>query len=90
MDTSACVPVTVVGLEAGLLDGIYIYPNPAMEALNIVAPGPVLEVRVTDVLGKEVLRGDSETLQVGHLAAGVYHLEIKTELGVGRKRFVKE
>ena len=90
MDTSTCVPVTVVGLEAGLLSAVRIYPNPTREALHIVAPAEVLELRVVDVLGKVVLHGEGETLQVGGLAAGVYYLEIRTEIGVARKRFVKE
>jgi photosystem II stability/assembly factor-like uncharacterized protein len=54
-----------------------IYPNPASESVNITSIDPGSTIHLLDVLGREVLHGtvppnDLLTLDVSHLAKGIY------------------
>lgn len=89
-DTSACTPVTIIGLSASLSESVTIYPNPTSSALHVECASRILRVRVLDVLGKELLEAEDKVIVVRNLAVGVYFLEVKTDRGLVYKRFVKE
>lgn len=76
-------------------DVVQIYPNPANESLTLtLSEGEGTELSLTDVLGKELnkykMTSDSITISLSEFNVGVYFMEVKTNNGVVRKKFVKE
>jgi hypothetical protein len=92
-DTSACFPVTVVGVADGFHDSaVKIFPNPAGSQL-ILEMQDFMEInryQIYDPAGRLLLRGKVEAnsvpIDIGRLAAGMYILEA----GECRLRFVKQ
>ncbi|AEA45322.1 hypothetical protein Fluta_3350 [Fluviicola taffensis DSM 16823] len=89
-DTSNCIAITTLGLEALTQSSWRIYPNPASEQLFIDV-NEVTEIILVDLTGKTIQR---VTLNSGHnlisligLSSGVYF--IRSESGAIEK-FVKE
>jgi hypothetical protein len=75
-------------LPAGTLQA---YPNPSTDGRFVLqaalARPTAAELRVTDALGREVLRRTySPTLDLSHLPAGLYLLELHTDVGVARQK----
>jgi len=73
-----------------------LYPNPTDRFLTIEPMGLAgqdLSYTVRDMNGREVLSGQIERepfrLDLGRLSAGVFVLELRSEKGVLRRRFVK-
>ena len=80
-DTSACVQITKIGINAsGLHQGIKVYPNPAGALLTIeVSPGTLFaDYRLTDALGRVVMSGTLgegiTLLNTSGLPSGIYFL----------------
>ncbi|MCO4805073.1 MAG: T9SS type A sorting domain-containing protein [Flavobacteriales bacterium] len=69
-----------------------IYPNPAVNHLNIVAKSSATyEARITNMAGQVVLSEsgmDSKRLDITNFAKGVYQVSIETGKGVTRKTFI--
>ncbi|MBK0404939.1 T9SS type A sorting domain-containing protein [Adhaeribacter sp. BT258] len=97
-DTLVAVNESVTILINGVKDAqlarlVNVYPNPATEVLNIELNNNLkAEVTVLDLTGKQVaalknVSGEAQ-LNVAHLNAGTYLLQIKTAEGVATKRFV--
>lgn len=74
--------------------GVLLHPNPAGDRISWTLPGQgqVRAVRVFDAMGRQVLEGDarSRSLSLGSLAPGGYLLELHTDEGRYRSRFIKE
>lgn len=73
---------------------VSIYPNPVKEVLQLNAESPMLQFRILDIKGmvREVtdIYSTSLSLDVRHLSAGHYVLELTTKNGVVYEKFVKE
>jgi hypothetical protein len=59
-----------------------IFPNPTSDICSIQSPGEVLEVRVLDLNGREVLRTQGAIVDLGALPTGLYALRIQTTEGI--------
>lgn len=71
-------------------NNIKIYPNPTTTVLNIKMESSLKQITIYSVLGKEVLRVKSKTINVTNLRSGIYVIKIEDENGyVTSKRFVK-
>jgi hypothetical protein len=61
------------------------YPNPAGDFVTVESTTPGLTLRLFDLLGRQVLSDSAlngiEQLQLSHLPAGTYLLEVFDELG---------
>lgn len=71
-----------------------VFPSPAIDQIQVQAPGYPLTCQVFDMLGKAVspparLQGPGDTIPVGHLLPGVYSLAALTETGRTTTLFVK-
>jgi len=74
---------------------ITLYPNPASNELEISSNElGIKEVRIYNVLGYEMLKqvqhDKSATIDVSTLNKGIYFIEVQSEKGILRKKFVKE
>lgn len=84
------VPVSVEELDQAALD-LRVYPNPAGDEVNIRSmSGDILEMRMLDITGKTVLverpNSSFSRLQIDHLRAGVYLMNIRTEEGTSFRK----
>ena len=76
-----------------------LYPNPVKDKLNFVTGNAMsyVQVKITDQSGKVVLvqkitsvqQGIQNTIDVSHLAKGVYHLQLITTTGKQTSQFIK-
>jgi len=82
-----------------LPENISIYPNPAIERLNIDAPSELVNrVLIYDNTGKLVIEENissndpdsSSEVDIRHLKKGMYHIAIETDRKVHRKKFLKK
>jgi PKD repeat protein len=82
------------GIEDISLNNVFsIYPNPANDNLTIEAPqGASLKISTMEGLLIKSLTviKNTTTIDVTTLPAGVYIMEVKTDKGVGVRKFVKE
>jgi hypothetical protein len=71
-----------------------IYPNPAMNILNIESEISIEKVSVYNILGQEVIskypNTELVTLDVSSLQSGVYILKTSINGNVSSTRFIKE
>jgi hypothetical protein len=89
-DTSACIPVTAVGIAAEkAYEGIAVYPNPFIHAINIdfLRSGGSSIITVFTLTGKKVFSGEfltgGETVQIPlDLDPGVYILQYIDQQGI--------
>lgn len=73
------------------LENIAIYPNPTTSFLNIEIKGNLKQAIVYTILGTEVIKTNTTTINTAHLKNGVYVLKIQNDAGsIATKRFVKK
>ena len=97
-DTSICLPVVLTEKENDISgSGIYFYPNPVSESLQInLGTGNATEsqIRLNDALGKtifeETMSHKSPEINFSSFPAGIYFLVIRNGYAVHRFRVVKE
>jgi len=67
-----------------------IFPNPAATQVSIRSAGKVSEVRVFNVLGQEIYKGNDKSIAVTGMQNGVYYVKIKLENNIiVTKSFIK-
>jgi hypothetical protein len=71
---------------------IKIYPNPATSSINIDAINTsVQEIKLYDVLGKEIFTTSQTSFDIDQLVNGVYIVKIKDDLGnITTRKVIKE
>lgn len=98
-DTSAAAvltvtpPSSIAGLD--LTKHFTLYPNPVKNILNIKGDLPILSVKVSDILGREQFRLNTDgqqsiELSLADLNPGVYWINMNTTKGNGIIKVVKE
>jgi hypothetical protein len=78
-----------------LTDNLRIYPVPATSDLSVSGIENVSLLEIFDVMGNKIISEqcegmDIKTLNISHLARGIYFIRLTTPLGAVMKRFVKE
>ena len=66
-----------------------VFPNPANDKITISANGPIEQIAIVDMNGGRILVTKEKSIDVAHLSAGIYLVEVQTAEGVARKRIVK-
>ncbi len=86
--------LTYLGIEDQPLQVLSLYPNPAINVLQINNPNNVVikQVQVYNLLGKEVLQmqDNNNTINVSGLLPGVYLVKLITQEGVRSFKMVKK
>lgn len=86
LDNVNVTNASVANVENIENEGIAIYPNPAVNVLNI---SEFSDLTVYNITGQEVLTAkNTKTVDVSALESGVYFIEIKSVKGVSVKKFV--
>lgn len=82
---------TVFVQETELNNPISIFPNPAQDAINITITGEngLEEFTVSGTKGKLLIQGNSKRIDISHLPAGNYFLQVNVGQTVYTKSFVK-
>jgi hypothetical protein len=83
-----------IGLNENGLAGVRVYPNPASDRVEVSLPmAGTKSLRLNNTLGQEVLTAATDAnraaLDLGHLPAGIYLMEVRTDLGRTTLRVVK-
>ena len=94
VDTSACLHVTSVNEFPFSIFDVQIFPNPAIDELNIsFSKKGNYTVKITDEVGREVLSAttsiEHSTFNIQHLSSGIYFIEVRGENYFGVKKFVR-
>jgi len=71
---------------------ISIYPNPVSEKLHItISEGVLFEnATVYSFLGEQLIIASEKYIDVSFLSAGIYFIEVETDMGTITKRIIKE
>ncbi|MGB0390601.1 MAG: beta strand repeat-containing protein [Salibacteraceae bacterium] len=93
-DTSDCITVNNVSIQAPELIGISLYPNPTSDVLNIdKGSNSALEITITNSAGATVHYSTTQnqitTINMAQMATGMYVVTLKNELGQKVERVVK-
>jgi len=89
--TLAGINGTAVAEQATV--NVTLYPNPAKDAVNIVADDDIQRVTVTNLMGQTIDRQEAEgirklTMSTNDYSSGIYLLNIVTKKGTATRRFV--
>ena len=96
VDDVSVIDCTGVGVEENNKEDMgEVYPNPATNRITIKTKQfKEKEIRITDVLGnliqQSMLNSHQSTIDISNLAKGIYFIELQTEKGILRRKFVKE
>lgn len=72
-------------------NSVKVYQNPATSVLNIESNKTIRQIRVFNVLGKEILKTTDKILNVSQLTSGVYVVEVEIDNNqMVIKRFIKK
>jgi hypothetical protein len=66
---------------------VSVYPNPAADKVYIETKA-IIESKLLDLLGKEVIITQEKEIDVSNLQQGVYFLSIKTSSGALTKKII--
>jgi hypothetical protein len=70
---------------------VKLYPNPAKYQVQVSCPYPVTQITITVVTGKTIhQQKNNEPIQVQTWQAGMYYVEVKTNLGTATQKLVKQ
>lgn len=75
--------------EANFEAKVNIYPNPVTSVLNIATEETIEKVEIYNLTGALVKEETSVSFSVEQLPAGFYIIQIKTSMGIGITRFLK-
>lgn len=72
---------------------VLLYPNPAKDVLTVSTKTALNEITLYDISGKQVLNknnltSNSETISLNKLSGGMYLVTIKTEKGIQTKKLI--
>jgi hypothetical protein len=83
-----CFTLSIQSFE---VDKIVLYPNPSISGLNIEMTQDLKQATIYSILGSEVLKTNSKTIDTSNLKSGMYIINIEDKTGnVSIKRFIKQ
>ncbi|MDG0974612.1 MAG: T9SS type A sorting domain-containing protein [Crocinitomicaceae bacterium] len=89
-DTSDCVAISTVGLEAEDFS-FNIYPNPVTDNLYINVNGSYETFKIFNATGQSVKSGDAvSTINLQAIPRGIYFLQLNTSDAVLTRKFIKK
>ena len=89
-DTSTCVNIAGVGFKELSGRQLEIYPNPALNQINIKINAELTEVKIISLSGHVLSTGKNKQIDISALAPGAYVLEVQTENNIEYRQFIKQ
>lgn len=89
--TTSCLTLNTKEINAN--HAVYIYPNPATSSLNIISTTDynTLQSSIYDVNGKLIFSNTHQTnIDVSKLNSGIYFINVVTNKGEYKQKFIKE
>jgi len=84
----------VLGLENQLIEGLVLYPNPAINILNIIATTPISSIEIFTVLGQKIYSQSESSnniqIDISAFSRGTYFVRIESEGNSVVKNIVKQ
>ncbi|MCH2234263.1 MAG: choice-of-anchor J domain-containing protein [Crocinitomicaceae bacterium] len=68
---------------------VSVFPNPVVDNLTISTEEFLISVRISNILGEEIMESDQKYIDVSMLDAGVYFVEVETKSGTATKKIIK-
>lgn len=91
MDLGAYENEGLVGLpSASAMEQLTVFPNPASSTLTVLTSQHILGISIFNAAGTQVQSASANQFAVDQLPAGMYLIQVSTDAGVSRLRFVKE
>jgi hypothetical protein len=83
---------SLLGINDNIADLVSIYPNPTSSILNLKIPTniEVKNVKIFDILGKDVGVSYNNRFDISYLSHGVYLLKVETTAGTVTQKIVKQ
>lgn len=89
-DITAAMQLTSVGIGEEESKYIAVYPNPAVDVMNIQSNENIQTVRVMNLAGQTIIstvvNAERYTVNASDLETGIYFVQIKTESGISTKK----
>jgi len=93
-DPSNVVTIIVTNIIDNTQKLLKVYPNPAVDVLNIEAPAIINRVRIMNIVGQTVYSNTAQhsnsRINISDFESGVYFVQIETELGTSTQKIVVE
>ena len=91
---SPCDTVNAISELQNENEKLQIFPNPTQDEINIKSDFKIKTASIYDVLGVRVYNiekcnSSQINFSIRNFSSGVYFVEIKTEKGIQRKKFIK-
>jgi hypothetical protein len=80
----------VNGIQDVSSNGFSVYPNPTANTLHIKGIDGKMQYRILDILGKIKATGNTQNINVSHLPAGQYFLQVQTSDNIFSARFTRQ
>ena len=84
------VEMPTVGIVELSASTINIYPNPAQHTLYIQSSETIEQVNIYDISSRMLLQTNSQSIDISHLANGIYLVKVKTTAGESVNKIVKQ
>ncbi len=86
--------ISDLGITANGSLEFVVFPNPAVNQVNVQSESMIKTIRIIDLSGRLVYESTAnnnlESINIQNLSSGTYHIEVISEEGTGRKLFIKE
>ena len=84
--------VSTLSIDTDYFASLNVYPNPANGQLFFTQPDQIQEARIFDLTGKQHTAGKptNGTLNISHLVAGIYMLQLETTVGKKVQKIIKQ
>lgn len=79
-------------LALNVHENVKIWPNPAGSTITLELPYPTAEIQIMDAAGKMVISSSwvkaEPAIDISHLPAGLYHINVSHEMGTKKFKIV--
>jgi hypothetical protein len=70
------------------IEQVSVYPNPSSTIIQVSSNYQITEIKIIDLLGKEVLTSREKEIDINNLHDGVYFIEVKTNTGRSTQKII--
>jgi len=87
-DSVLCIGTVGITEIKNTNEEISVYPNPAHSIVYVSSNEQLVDIKVFDVLGSEILQTKQKEIDISSLPNGVYFIHIETSAGIKTKKVI--